>query len=94
MWSGSICLGDTDLFSITLVEESDLLISVSFNHAEGDIDLSLLDSDFTRIDFSDSLTDNEEIDIRALGAGTYYITIYGYQDLVENTYEMTITQTP
>ena len=65
-----------------------VVISCSFVHASGDIDIELYDENLTLEAYSDSRTDDEMIDIRLPpGGGTYYIWVYS-QDSGANDYDL------
>jgi len=67
-------------------------VAIEFTHANGDLDMELLDEFGGLIDYSESTTDNEEISLDGLPAGTYYVSVYGWQG-AQNDYSLTI-ETP
>ncbi len=74
LWPGSstgltLCPGDDDFYTVGLVVEDRVTISLAFSHAEGDIDLSLLGPSGTTVASSASATDNESL--------TYVVTQSG-----------------
>jgi hypothetical protein len=77
--SGLATQTDQDWFEIEISEGSiGFLIECSFTHADGDIDIEVIDSNGTVIVRADSQTDNETINYNAaLPGGTYYIRVYG-----------------
>ena len=81
---------DADFYQFSIdASGNDLTIDVLFTHAEGDIDLILIDSEENVIAVSDSATDNESITVSGIESGTYYIWIDGaYND---NLYGMELT---
>jgi hypothetical protein len=67
--------GDDDWYRISLTA-SRLWVNCWFTHAEGDIDIQLVDSSGTVVAQSTSNTDNERIDFDAPSLETYYIRVY------------------
>lgn len=66
-----------------------VVISCSFVHASGDIDIDLYDEYLTLAAYSDSLTNDEQIDtILPPGGGIYYIYVYS-SDASANDYDLT-----
>ncbi len=61
-------------------------IDLRFTHADGDIDVCLVDSSGTLLTCSQSYTDNEYIDYIVSNPGTYYIKVY-YGN-AGNTYDL------
>jgi hypothetical protein len=59
---------------------------MQFTHAEGDIDVCLVDGSGVQLICSESETDNESIDHVVSGPGTYYIWVFG-QD-ANNSYDL------
>lgn len=78
---------DTDYFKFTTTEQGTRgdSISIEFEHAQGDLDLELYNSDgTTRRAASDSTTDNKSISLADLEAGTYYAKVSGYENAINN----------
>ena len=89
-----ICPDDLDLYVLTLNEESDLNINVSFTHTDGDIDVYIMSADMVIIDESESASDHENLVVGNVMPGTYYIGVYGYFEYTENSYSITVDSTP
>jgi hypothetical protein len=89
-----VCPTDVDdYFQIDLARGNTINIDLTFTHAEGDIDVQLLNSRGTMVAVSNSTTDNERITFAVRSAGTYYIRVYLYRDtgaVVGNTYDMDV----
>jgi hypothetical protein len=51
-------------------------VDLQFTHANGDIDLALLNASGTPLAVSESTTDDEHIDYTVPASGTYYIGVY------------------
>jgi hypothetical protein len=78
-------IGDHDFFSFTLDAPHDVTIDCTFVTSEGDLDLRLWDATMTKIGESAGFMDNEHI-IKTtamggqLGAGTYVVEVYGFNN--------------
>jgi hypothetical protein len=71
---------DDDWYAFDVTDSSArrILAECQFNHAEGDIDLTLVNAAGDILDISWSVTDNESIDFTVLSTGTYYLLVnYG-----------------
>ncbi|MFX1478438.1 MAG: pre-peptidase C-terminal domain-containing protein [Promethearchaeota archaeon] len=71
--------GDNDFYEI-YVDSGDehLMVTLTFTHDDGNIDIQIRDSSFSWVVYNDSMTDNEYIDVIVPSAGTYYLIIYGF----------------
>ena len=80
LWNYGGTLGvqmDDDWYMIDVaVGDENVLIDCTFNHGNGDIDIELVDSAGMVIAWSDSVTDNENINTLVAGPGNYYIRVY------------------
>ncbi len=87
----AICEEDSDWFEIDASQVS--RVSISFTHANGDLDMKLYDSNGSRIDSSESTGDQESIELSSQGitSGTYYVEVYGY-DGATNSYSLSVEQ--
>lgn len=89
----TICPDDEDYYGIDLVEGDLLSVFIEFTHAEGDADLWLMNPYGSWVDYSETLTDDEEFGYVATTTGTYAINVYLYEDSGDtpgNTYDMTV----
>jgi hypothetical protein len=79
---------DSDFYRITVSPDSyrRVVITCDFVHAQGDINMSLVNSTGTLETFVFTDTDNEVIDWVVPDMGTYYIHIYGVN--AGNTYDL------
>jgi hypothetical protein len=82
--AGRICADDQDHYKFDVGIASTLVVNVEFTHADGDLDIRLLDAGGAVVTSSLSVTDNEAI-IRDVQPGRYYIRVEGWQ-AAENTY--------
>ena len=64
----------------------ELIVDLKFAHAEGDIDIEVLDEDGDLITIAESLTDNEHISTLLPNSGTYYLNV-NFNNL-GNTYDL------
>ncbi|EGD73426.1 TK/RTKC protein kinase [Salpingoeca rosetta] len=72
--------GDNDMFVVTGCQGEDLVIVLGFSHAQGDLDLEVVDAQGTVVT-SDSITDNERVTVTA-GFGenaTFTVNVQGYE---------------
>ncbi|MBN1515317.1 pre-peptidase C-terminal domain-containing protein, partial [Candidatus Sumerlaeota bacterium] len=70
--------GDTDVFKIAVPEGmARLNVTATFTHADGNIDIELLNSSGTSIAVSNSTEDTESIGVANPAAGEYYIVVTG-----------------
>jgi len=84
-----ICASDVDFYSFTVDEAGTVDVTITFAHANGDIDAELLDASGSRIRSATSANDNETLHAQ-LDAGTYRIRVYGYNG-AENTYGIAVS---
>jgi Ca2+-binding RTX toxin-like protein len=79
---------DHDYYAINVPENAgNLSVELEFSHSNGDIDLSLYDSEGNLVNSSVSTTDNESLNISAPNSGTYYLDVYPYE-ATGNTYDL------
>ncbi|MBN1483362.1 MAG: PPC domain-containing protein [Chloroflexia bacterium] len=74
----SICPGDEDWFEFYAEAHYELWIVIGFQHADGDLDLELYNSAGVRVDYSDSMTDGEEIRYETTQADYYAVRVFPY----------------
>ncbi len=92
---GTICEGDDDYFAFLLFEDDKLEVTISFRHAEGDLDMELLDDAGNVVDRSAGVSDTETVST-CVGPGAdggYYARVFGY-DGDENRYRIRAVVTP
>lgn len=82
-----------DWYRFTLSSSAGTNGSVAINSAstQGDLDLELYNSSGTRISVSEGPTNSESLSLSGLAAGTYYVHVIGWQNLVTPNYSMVIT---
>jgi hypothetical protein len=78
---------DDDWYRIDVTPgDENLMVDLTFTHADGNIDLVVYDAAGNRIAESTSVTDNESLDIEVPTSGTHYLKVYG--DNAGNTYDL------
>ncbi|MEO1267663.1 MAG: PPC domain-containing protein, partial [Myxococcota bacterium] len=87
MVTGRVCTGDDDLFAIEVPPGGDLVLTLSFVHAGGDLDLQLLSSSGQPLAESTTATDNEFIRARIEQGGAVIARIWGYEG-ASNSYTL------
>ena len=88
-----VCEDDEDWYRLPLNAGDTITVTVTFPHAEGDIDLRLLDSIGVPLATRASDTDDEELEYTVEEDGTYFIRVYLYADAgssVGNEYDILI----
>ena len=81
---------DRDWYKFTLERSgtASSAISINFKQWAGDLEINLYDAEGKLIDYAQSVTDNEELSLRGVAAGTYYVEVFGDSG---NTNEYTLT---
>jgi hypothetical protein len=87
--------GDQDYFRFTLATPRDLILTVRFTQAAGDLDLALYDAARQEVASSTGNDDDEQIvRTQAMGnqlpAGDYFILVYGFDGQYTNQYQLDI----
>ncbi len=86
-----ICSGDEDWFRVEFPANTRVTVSITFTHAQGDLDLYLMDETGLRaLESATSQTDNETLTYVATTDTRAYIRVAGYQGAA-NTYTLTYT---
>ena len=63
-----------------------VVVDLQFTHADGDIDLALVNASGITLENSFSITDDEYINYTVSASGTYYISVYFAN--AGNTYDL------
>lgn len=79
---------DVDFYAFTLAQATTVTATVQFTHANGDLDMYLMDSAGLPVAISNGTTDTEQVIVPVQG-GTYYLRVYGYQGAT-NTYQASV----
>ncbi len=79
----TICGDDQDFFAVDLERGERLSVSLTFSHAQGDIDALILGAaGDSPLAVADSVTDNEELALdQAPQTGTYFVVVLGVGNL-------------
>lgn len=86
----SICEGDFDWFSFGV--NGTRTVAVSFNFAEGDLDLEIYSQasgSYVTGSYSDD--DDEQVVLSGLPSGTYWARVYGYQGATNPQYAILVS---
>jgi len=83
--------GDLDFFKIDIPENRSVTVKITFVHANGNLDLFILNSNREELDEGKSTTDNETVLVRGIPARSYYIKVKAPGQETANTYDMTIS---
>nr|CRH05347.1 protein of unknown function [Candidatus Magnetococcus massalia] len=88
----SITDEDQDWLRFELSESGDHadLITIDFEHDQGDLDMRLLDADGELLGLSNSVEDYEALSLDGLDAGLYYLEVYGYHGVANPQYDLNI----
>lgn len=79
-------------FTITAAGTSADYVRINFSHSAGDVDMGLYSStnSTTALRSSTGTSDQEQISLDGLAAGTYYVRVYGYNGARSPNYTLTI----
>lgn len=81
--------GDQDYFEITAGADGVVSVEIDFRHADGDLDLQLLNSAGAVVETSASVQDGESVSAVAEEGEVFFARVYGFGGAV-NAYEMTV----
>lgn len=92
---GAVCNVDDDWFAFDVpAGGADVYLHLVFEHAEGDLDMFVRDSDGQTIRRSESTNDDEALLLRDLAPGAYSLRVYSPDRAVINTYTLGLTFNP
>ncbi len=66
-------------------------VAISFTHAQGDLDMELVNSSGAVLARSNGVTNSESISLNGLAAGTYYVRVYGYNGARNPNYTLDVS---
>jgi len=84
----AIVAGNQDWFKLTLSATSTINTTVTFTHANGNLDAQIFDASDNSLALGNSTTNNESLSTATLSPGTYYLKIFGATATVANTYSL------
>ena len=90
------CPTNEDWFGVTVASGDAIDVDATFTHAEGNIDVYILDSGPNIVATGASTSDDEDISYTATAAGTYYVFVEMVNDtgsLPSNAYTLDVTTT-
>ncbi len=90
---GRVCPGDEDWFRFDVSAPARATLLLTFQHAQGDLDLRLYAPDGSLVASSLSVTNDEYIDATLDTPGIYHVQVSGWRD-ARNTYELLLDITP
>jgi len=80
---------DDDWFRIEVTTGFERVVAnLTFTHADGDIDLELVDASGNVLATSQSTTDNEQIDFTVSSSGSYYLRVFDFNNGSGNIYTL------
>ena len=92
------CEGDEDWFAVDLVAGDEFTVQINFSHAEGDIDLVVLDPAGVELGSSETVSDAEAVGpLVAATDGPHQVRVFLYGDLGTvpgSTYDLQIDVVP
>ena len=74
-----LACNDDDWFRVTLPAAGSLTVSITFRHADGDLDLAVTNAAGAAVGESTSATDGERVHKTGLAAGDYFVRVHGYR---------------
>ncbi|MEM7478383.1 MAG: dockerin type I domain-containing protein, partial [Planctomycetota bacterium] len=87
----SMHAGDVDYLRIESPGTGQGTVTIEFEHADGDLDLEVLDGHQELLASSNSTTDNESVSVSMLGGATYYIRVQGKDGAQNGLYSINIS---
>ena len=85
-----ICAGDDDWYAFAVCPGGTLTVDVDFTHADGDLDLTLLDAAGVELARSASILDGETVSATPEAGGRLFARVFGF-DRAENAYAIAAT---
>ncbi|MEE2902776.1 MAG: hypothetical protein VYC39_10620 [Myxococcota bacterium] len=88
------CSSDDDYYSVNLNQGERMQLLVTFSHAEGDINIQIIDPNGSVVGSANSQSDDEAINLFVNTSGSHYIRVFLNADsgsIPGNDYDLTIT---
>ena len=83
-------VGDVDFFRMRAAADGTLNIDVEFQHAQGDVDIVLYDSDQNEIARSEGISDLEHVSTSVTDQGVYFLQVIGHDGAISPNYRIVI----
>jgi hypothetical protein len=77
-------------FKMNAAGASSDYVKIQFTHTRGDLDLELYNASGRLLSRSQGITNSEQLSLKNLAAGTYYIRAFGYRGAHNPSYSLTI----
>lgn len=91
--TNSLVMNDTAdwfKFKMNAAGASSDYVRIQFTHTRGDLDLELYNASGRLLSRSQGITNSEQVSLKYLAAGTYYIRVFGYRGAHNPSYSLTI----
>ena len=72
--------GNEDWFAVDLPAQGRVSVTIRFRHADGDLDLQLVDATGRVVGSSEGTSDAESASFTATAAGRVYVRAFGYRN--------------
>ena len=86
-----VCAPDEDWYVIQADAGCTVFVHIDFVHADGDLDLAIMDASQMLLDVSDGVTDSEDVTLAAVETGPLYINVFGFRGDA-NSYSMQVNE--
>jgi len=86
--AAAVCSGDDDWFSVA-ADGRPLTITISFTHADGDLDLELTDTSGAVLGSSNGTSNTESVTLTTVSGRRYLVHVYGYRG-AEGSYRLAV----
>ena len=83
---------DADYYRVTASAPGTMAFRLSFQHAQGDVDMEVFDSNQTRIGQANSTQDSEQFSFAAVAGQYYFVRVYGYSGATNPSYSFIVDQ--
>lgn len=82
--------GDEDYFRLFAAAAGTLDIAIAFSHAQGDLDMELLDENGALIATADSADDDEQLSYQVAAGETYFLRVFEFSGADNPHYNLTV----
>ncbi|MEJ7592501.1 MAG: lysyl oxidase family protein [Planctomycetaceae bacterium] len=83
---------DTDYYRVTASAPGTMAFRLTFQNAQGDVDMEVFDSNQTRIGRANSTQDGEHFSFAAIAGQYYFVRVYGYNGATNPSYSLVVDQ--